>query len=241
MVENPDFLLMLVNYLWTTSSVAEHRSRIVNQLEAAQAIAQTYIQRAQQQMKAQYDKAAVDAPFEVGQRVWVFTPKPRKGLSKKMRHMWSGPFRVCTELSPVHYQLRTCDNRLVATIVHANRMKPFNDPADRPILPPIDDDPNEPNLLESDLPDDSFDQPLHPEAEAISPGGALDATPDTITDDSSPPDDDKTSETDVLDSEVVAPPNNVAVDSLDLSQDSDVYAVEKIVKTPTPWHGSILG
>ncbi|XP_044178256.1 uncharacterized protein LOC122960249 [Acropora millepora] len=182
-----------------SSSVAEHRSRIVNQLEAAQAIARTNIQRAQQQMKAQYDKAAVDAPFEVGQRVWVFTPKPRKGLSKKLRHMWSGPFRICTQLSPVHYQLRTCDNRLVATVVHANRMKPFYDPADRPILPPIDDDPNAPNLLESDLPDDSFEQPSHPAAEAISPDGALDATPNTIPDDSSPPDDDNEddSETDI--------------------------------------------
>ena len=32
-------------------------------------MARTNIQRAQQQMKAQYDKASVDAPFEVGQRV----------------------------------------------------------------------------------------------------------------------------------------------------------------------------
>ena len=158
--------------------------------------------------------------------------KPRKGLSKKLRHMWSGPFRICTQLSPVHYQLRTCDNLLVATIVHANRMKPFYDPADRPILPQIDDDPNEPNFLESNLPDVSFEQPSHPVAKAISPGSASDTSPNTITDDSSPPDDNNedNSETDNLDSEVVAPRNHVAVDSLDLSQDSDAYAVEKIVK-----------
>ena len=36
-------------------------------------MARTNIQRAQQQMKAQYDKAFVDAPFEIGQRVWIFT------------------------------------------------------------------------------------------------------------------------------------------------------------------------
>ena len=100
-------------------------------------------------------------------------------------------------------------------------MKPFYDP----ILPPIDDDPKAPNLLESDLPDDSFEQPSHPVAEA-SPGGALDATPNTIPDDGN----EDNSETDILDSEVVATPNNVAVDSLDFSQDSDVYTVKKIVK-----------
>ena len=226
----PDVSLLPPDNL--SSSVAKHRSRIVQQLEAAQAMARTNIQRAQQQMKAQYDKAAVNAPFEVGQRVWVFTPKPRKGLSKKLRHMWSGLFRICTQLSPFHYQLRTCDNRLVATIVHANRMKPFYDPADCPIVPPIEDDPNEPNLLESDLPDDSFEQPSRPVAEAISPAGASNATPNTITDHSSPPDDNNedNSDTDALDSEVVAPPNSVAVNSLDFSQDPDVYAAEKILK-----------
>ena len=134
--------------------------------------------------------------------------------------------------SPFHYQLQTCDNRLVATIVHANRMKPFYDPADYPILPPIEDDPNEPNLLESDLPDDSFEQPSRPVAESISPAGASNATPNTITDHSSPPDDNNedNSDTDALDSEVVAPPNSVAVNSLDFSQDPDVYAAEKILK-----------
>ena len=87
-------------------------------------------------MKLQYDKKAADAPFEVGQCCWVYTPSSKKGLSKKLRHLWHGPFRICRKLSPVHYQLRTCDNRLVATTVHANRMKHFYDPTDRPIAPP---------------------------------------------------------------------------------------------------------
>ena len=36
-------------------------------------------------------------------------------------------------------------------------MKPFVDPALRPIEPPIDDDPSEPYLDESDIPADSFE------------------------------------------------------------------------------------
>jgi len=47
------------------------------------------------------------------------------------------------------------DNRPVAVPVHANRMKPYFDPNDRPIDPPSDlNDVFE--LLESDLPKDSF-------------------------------------------------------------------------------------
>ena len=36
-------------------------------------------------------------------------------------------------------------------------MKPFVDPALRPIEPPIDDDPSQPYLYESDIPADSFE------------------------------------------------------------------------------------
>lgn len=78
-------------------------------------------------------------------------------MSKKFRHRWHGPFRICVKLSPVHYQIRTCDNRLIATTVHANRMKPFYDPSIRPIHPPPNDDTNQPYLQPSDLPDDSFE------------------------------------------------------------------------------------
>lgn len=150
----PDVSLLPPTELST--SVEEHRKRIVSQIETAQAMARNNITRAQQAMKLQYDKKAADAPFVIGQRVWVFTPKPKKGRSKKLLHRWHGPFRVCRQYSPVNFQLRTCDNRLNATTVHANRTKHFYDPADRPIHPPQEDDPNEPYLDESDLPTNSF-------------------------------------------------------------------------------------
>ena len=184
--------------------VEEYHKRIVTQIETAQSIARNNIQRAQQLMKLQYDRKAVDAPFEVGQRVWVYTPKPKKGLSKKLLHRWHGPFRVCRKLSPVHYQLRTCDNRLIATTVHANRMKNFYDPADRPIHPPSEDDPNDPSLQESDLPADSFE----------------------------PDDTSATTLMYVADAQVNGETSNSStVNSPDLTNDPDVYAVERILKS----------
>ena len=51
--------------------------------------------------------------------VWVFTPKTRKGLSKKLLHHWHGPYRIMKQLSPVNFKLRNSANRLVATPVHA--------------------------------------------------------------------------------------------------------------------------
>ena len=158
-----------------SNSVEEHRRRIVSQIETAQSIARNNIALAKQNMKAQYDKGAADAPFEVGQCCWVYTPTPKKGLSKKFRHFWHGPFRICRKLSPVHYQLRTCDNRLITTTVHENRMKPFYDPADRPILPPPEDDPDEISLEVPDLSDDSF-EPNDLDASATTASSSIQST-----------------------------------------------------------------
>ena len=105
-----------------SSAIAEHRTRIVKQIELAQ---EKGNMRAQQKMKAYYDKRARDPAFQVGQKVWVYTPKTYKGLSKKLLHNYHGPYRVVERLSPVHFRLRTCSNQPVSTIVHANRMKHF--------------------------------------------------------------------------------------------------------------------
>ena len=72
---------------------------------------------------------------------------------------WLGPYRI-VEQSPVHFRLGTDTNKKVTFAVHANRMKPFIDPSLRPIEPPLFDDPSEPYLDESDIPDDCFESEL---------------------------------------------------------------------------------
>ena len=55
----------------------------------------------------------------------------------------------------MNYVLRAADNRCIVTTVHVSRIKPYVDPASRPIrCPPTDVD--ESFLLESELPTDSF-------------------------------------------------------------------------------------
>ena len=187
-----------------SASVEEHRARIVRQIETAHSIARSNIARTQQLMKLQYDKNSADAPFEVGQRVWIYTPRTKRGLSKKFLSKWNGPFRICRKLSPVHYQVRTCDNRLVATTVHANRLKHFYDPADRPILPPSVDDPDDLPFDASALPADSF------EPDDSTTNATANAHPDQ---------------------DVSETPNSPPVDSSDLLDDPDVFGAERILKS----------
>ena len=140
-----------------STSVLDYRKRVVEKVELAQNLARENLQRAQQKMKDYYDQKTKEPVFEVGQRVWVYTPRTRKGLSKKLMHNWLGPYRIVEKLSPVHFKLRTITNKKVAFSCHANRMKPFVDPNLRPIDPPPFDDPAEPYINESDIPKDCFE------------------------------------------------------------------------------------
>ena len=146
-----------------STSVLDYRKRIVEKVELAQNLARENLQRAQQKIKDYYDQKTKEPVFEVGQRVWVYTPRTRKGLSKKLMHNWLGPYRIVEKLSPVHFKLRTITNKKVAFSCHANRMKPFVDPNLRPIDPPPFDDPAEPYINESDIPKDCF-EPISAEA-----------------------------------------------------------------------------
>ena len=171
-----------------STSVAQLRAKIVENIESAQQLILSNTQLAQQKMKSYYDKKASPVPFEVGSRVWVYTPKKKKGLSKKLQHNFHGPYRIVAKLSPVHFKLRTLDNRPVSVPVHANRLKPYYDPADRPIEPP-NDDLITPDLQESDLPSDSFVSEVLPDVPSTLSEGNSVPTPLNVdnTEDSEPP------------------------------------------------------
>ena len=90
-----------------TTSALEYRKCIVENVELSQNLARENTQRAQQRMKDCYDRNAKDPEFEVGEKVWFYTPRTEKGLSKKLLHNWLGPYRIVEKSSPVHFRLRT--------------------------------------------------------------------------------------------------------------------------------------
>ena len=107
--------------------------------------------------------------------MWIYIPRNRRGLSKKLAHNWHGPYRIVEFLSPVHCILRAVDNRHISTTVHVTRLKRYVDPADRPTRTPLTEV-DEPFLSVNDLPPDSFmpdtelqDQPSSEENEPSNP------------------------------------------------------------------------
>lgn len=119
-----------------SASVAEHRERVVEHIELACRISAQNIQRAQQRMKDLHNRYAEPTQFQLGDRVWVYCPKNRKGVSNKLAYNYHGPYSIVEFLSPVHCILRATDNRRVSTTVHVSRLKRYIDPADRPTQEP---------------------------------------------------------------------------------------------------------
>ncbi len=192
-----------------SASIADHRARIVQHIEEAQRLTKQNIQRAQQKMKQYYDQNATPVSFDIDQKVWIYSPKNKRGLCKKLRHKWHGPFTLVARTSPVNYVIRAADNSRISTTIHVARMKPYFDPDTRPIRPPTVEI-DEPYLQETDLPSDSFEE------------STTSALPDSGSSDSTQP-----------------PPSDLPTptaaqhtdnDGTNLLNDPDVFTAEKILR-----------
>ena len=118
-----------------TQSILKYRSQLVRQMELTNWVAAEQTHLSQQKMKSLYDRKAKLYPYQIGDRVWIYTPKHKTGLSKKLIHCWHGPYRLVEQLSPVTINVRTMANRLLPYAVHVNRFKPYIDPLARPLDP----------------------------------------------------------------------------------------------------------
>jgi len=82
--------------------------------------------------KQQHDKRSKDPEFHLGQRVWVYNPKIPKGKSAKLHLKWTGPYYI-TDIGPNHtFGLNNSKtHNKLTSLIHANRLKPYEDPDDR--------------------------------------------------------------------------------------------------------------
>ena len=110
------------------TSVDDYKTEMLDKLQHAFTLAKENTQLAQQKQKLYSDNKSKEPLFKIGEKVWLYTPTAVKGLSSKLLHPWSGPFRVIAKTSPVNFKLQSCDDRQATQIVHANRMKMFIDP-----------------------------------------------------------------------------------------------------------------
>ena len=72
-------------------------------------------------MKTRYDARARGATFNPGDKVWLYNPRRKKGLSPKLQSPWEGPYDVSEVLSDVTYRIRR-GSRSRPRVVHVDRL-----------------------------------------------------------------------------------------------------------------------
>ena len=80
------------------------------------------IQKQHQRHKQLYDKHAPVKEFDVGDRVWLYTPAVKPGQTKKLSSLWKGPYTVIDKCGPVDYRIQLIGGTQVF-VVHRDRLK----------------------------------------------------------------------------------------------------------------------
>lgn len=93
-------------------------------LQVAHELARECLTAAGLKQKRAYDSRCQGKNFEPGDKVWVFCPERKKGLSPKLTSQWAGPSVVIHRLSDVVYRVRLRKRgRLV--VLHRDRLAPY--------------------------------------------------------------------------------------------------------------------
>jgi hypothetical protein len=116
--------------------------------------------------------AASDIEYKAGDAVWMYVARVKEGLSKKLAHLWHGPFRITRKVDQHCYELDlpSREGYRFYPVVHVARLKPRISYPERPSIELVN--PNLPRLDfdEELLPEDSFEVQEHTdewEVEAI--------------------------------------------------------------------------
>jgi len=94
----------------------------LERLRATNRLAREHIKDEKVKAKLQYDKKAREITFQVGDKVLIFDETLRRGRSKKLKSLWTGPYQIIEKYSEVNYTVKK-DRK--TTRIHVNRLKPF--------------------------------------------------------------------------------------------------------------------
>ncbi|GFW24344.1 uncharacterized protein TNCV_605911 [Trichonephila clavipes] len=79
----------------------EYIEKLQARMEEMHHLARKRIGMASEKMKTRYDARATGHDFHEGDKVWLWNPKRRKGLSPKLQTNWEGPYTVLKRLNDV--------------------------------------------------------------------------------------------------------------------------------------------
>ena len=75
--------------------------------------------------KMYYDTKSSDNTHKVGEPVWLYNPKKKKGVSPKLSRNWEGPYTVVKSINDLIYHIQL-GPRTKPKVVHWNRLWRYN-------------------------------------------------------------------------------------------------------------------
>ena len=133
------------------SSPAEYAGRLRQDLELAYRRVRVQLGHKLCHQKDLYDRKVHGRPYECGELVWLYSPVVPRGQSKKLRHPWTGPFRVVRKLSDAVYHIQNTQAPHQRLVVHFDRLKSRPSDIRLPVTVPLaslstENPPGEPSL-----------------------------------------------------------------------------------------------
>jgi hypothetical protein len=95
-------------------------------MRIAYALVHELMQLSFDKAKRRYDERVKSCLFEVGQRVWYFCPRRRRGLSYKWSMATTGPYSIVKKVNDVNYVIRLTP-RHRSFLVNIDRIRPYVD------------------------------------------------------------------------------------------------------------------
>ena len=123
---------ILPNLDHPSPSVRQFIKDMFERVETARELAKDRNIEAQGKMKKYYDSKSTFKDYQVGDKVWIYSPAT-KVPGRKLKFYYIGPFYLVKKVSPVNFKVRACDTHKESSVpIHVNRFKPCITRYDRP-------------------------------------------------------------------------------------------------------------
>ena len=108
-------------------------SEFIQQLQQSTQQARQQIIKAQHRAQHTANSKRREQQHSIGDRVLLSNdhlPVPGQGLTRKLREIWSGPYRITHKVGPLNYRLELPPSMRVHPVFHVSRLRAYVGPQD---------------------------------------------------------------------------------------------------------------
>lgn len=119
----------ILNDVRTSPNIDAYLQQMIPKIELTREIAQQNIQDCNKSTQFYYNRQTAYPSYTVGQRVLLHDPVNKKGVCKKLKKRWIGPYVISKIGDNYTYKIKRCsDGHELRTYVHSNRLRPYHEP-----------------------------------------------------------------------------------------------------------------